>query len=200
MLFLAACTAPPEGPSPFVDCASLGGPALSGSSAPVASPSSGLSSGSSSRAGSVSLRAGSGVPDLPDLSLPCFTGGEPVRTIDLRGPAVINLWASWCGPCREELPLMQELADATSGRLRVLSVDTKDDREAGASFASDRGVSMPTLFDRDQRLLAALGQVTLPVTVFLDAQGKRFVYTGKAPDKLMLGTLVRTHTGVTVTG
>ncbi|OJF13659.1 thiol:disulfide interchange protein [Couchioplanes caeruleus subsp. caeruleus] len=176
-LLLAACTTSvgtpdPERPSPFADCAIL---AAASSSPP-------------------------GSSDLPDVSLPCFTGGAQVRISDLRGPAVINLWGSWCGPCRQELPLMQELADATSGRLRVLGVDTRDDRDAGASFAADHGVTMPTLFDRDQELLSALGRASLPVTVFLDAQGKQFVYTGKALDKLTLGTLVRTHTGVTVTG
>ncbi|UQU65235.1 TlpA family protein disulfide reductase [Couchioplanes caeruleus] len=141
-----------------------------------------------------------GVPDLPDLSLPCFTGGAPVRLTALRGPAVINLWGSWCAPCREELPLMQELADATAGRLRVIGVDTRDDRDAGASFASDHGVTMPTLYDREQKLLTALEKLQLPVTVFLRGNGERFVYTGKALDKPALGALVRDHTGVTVAG
>jgi thiol-disulfide isomerase/thioredoxin len=61
---------------------------------------------------------------LPDLTLPCFTGGRPVGLADLRGPAVINLWASWCGPCRTELPAMQRLADQAGDRLRVVGVDT----------------------------------------------------------------------------
>ncbi|MFC3380544.1 TlpA family protein disulfide reductase [Couchioplanes azureus] len=204
VLLLTACggaegTPDAEGPSPFADCATLTGP-VSGSgasSAPASPPGAALSAAAGS---SDSEGAGSGAPDLPDISLPCFTGGAPVRTTDLRGPAVINLWGSWCGPCREELPLMQELADATSGRLRVLGVDTRDSRDAGASFAADHDVTMPTLFDREQKLLVALGRTSLPVTVFLDAQGKRFVYTGKALDRLTLGTLVRTHTGVTVTG
>lgn len=181
VLLLAACTATevtPGGgkvPSPFADCATLTAPAASAGSPGAA-------------------------PGLPDVTLTCFTGGAPVRVTDLRGPAVINLWGSWCAPCREELPLMQELADATTGRLRVLGVDTHDDRDAGASFAADHGVRMPTLFDRDQKLLVELGRANLPVTVFLDADGKRFDYVGKALDKPTLGALVRTHTGVTVTG
>ena len=194
VLLLAACTATEvtpdrdEQPSPFADCASLTAP-LSAAAPPSAGPSS----------ESVSPSTG-GVPDLPDLTLPCFTGEEPVRTLDLRGPAVINLWGSWCAPCREELPLMQELADATTGRLRVIGVDTRDDRDAGASFATDHGVSMPTLYDRGQKLLGSLGKINLPVTVFLDADGKSFVYAGAALDKPALGALVREHTGVTVAG
>ncbi|MFI5493353.1 TlpA family protein disulfide reductase [Actinoplanes sp. NPDC051859] len=197
---LAACTASSPGaggtvarqdpvPSPFADCATLTAPAAAAASTP------GPLVGSSPSPAVAALP-----PDLPDLTLPCFTGDTQVRLLDLRGPAVINLWGSWCGPCREELPVMQELADATTGRLQVIGVDTRDDREAGASFAAGRGIRMATLFDREQKLLGALGRMTLPVTVFLDASGKRFVYTGRALDKPALGALVQTHTGVTVTG
>ncbi len=177
-LLLVACTAtevPPPSPaedaaSPFADCAVL----TAAPTAPAA--------------------------DLPEISLPCFTGGSPVQLTALRGPAVINVWGSWCGPCREELPVMQALADATAGNLRVVGVDTMDTREAGASFAADTGITFPTLFDPDKKLLTALGKINLPVTVFVGADGTQFVYTGKALDKPTLGGLVREHTGVTVTG
>ncbi|MBB4759453.1 peroxiredoxin [Actinoplanes digitatis] len=95
---------------------------------------------------------------------------------------------------------MQELADLTAGRLHVVGVDTRDSRDAGASFAAGRGLSFPTLFDPDQKLLTGLGKVNLPVTVFVGADGRRFVYAGKALDRPALGDLVREHTGVTVTG
>ncbi|MEV8509506.1 TlpA disulfide reductase family protein [Actinoplanes sp. NPDC051475] len=210
VLLLAACTATevtPGGgkiPSPFADCATLTPPAAGSSPAagrrsPVAG-SLPAASGATSSSGVEASPAPGVATGLPDVTLACFTGGAPVRLTDLRGPAVINLWGSWCAPCREELPLMQELADATTGRLRVLGVDTHDDPDAGASLATEHGVRMPTLFDRDQKLLTALGRANLPVTVFLDAGGKRFDYVGKALDKPTLGALVRTHTGVTVTG
>ena len=186
-LLLAACTAnqaPPRAAdvpipeSPFAGCAALTGPpAASAASSPGPSP----------------------TADLPPVSLSCFTGGESFALDGLRGPAVISLWASWCGPCREELPLMQELADRTAGRLHVVGVDTRDSGDAAASFAADKAVSFPTLFDPDQRLLTALGKVNLPVTVFIGADGGRYVYTGPALDRPALGELVRTHTGVTVT-
>jgi thiol-disulfide isomerase/thioredoxin len=182
-LLLAACTAteaPPSGaedaPSPFADCAALSAPSA------AVSPTSGATA------------------DLPDLSLACFTGGSPVRLAALRGPAVINLWASWCAPCREELPVIQELADATAGRLQVVGVDTGDGRDAAASFAADTGVSFPTLFDPGRKLLTAVGKLGLPVTVFVSATGESFVYDGRALDKPVLGGLVRAHTGVAVTG
>jgi thiol-disulfide isomerase/thioredoxin len=180
----AACTAETtagsaghEGPSPFADCA-----ALTAAPASAAPPSA----------------AASGAADVPDLRLPCFTGGRQVALRDLRGPAVINLWASWCPPCREELPAMQRLADATAGRLHVISVDSGDDRDAAAEFATAKQVTVPTLFDSGRKLAGALGRPAIPITVFIDATGQRHVYDQVPPDDAKLAVLVRANTGVTV--
>ena len=143
--------------------------------------------------------APAGAAQLPDLRLPCFTGGDEVALRDVRGPAVINLWASWCEPCRTELPVMQQLADKTAGRLTVAGVDVGDKKDKGASFATDAGVTMPTLFDADQRLLRALGRINLPITVFLDASGRSYVHLLPL-DAPGLAEQVRKHTGVAVAG
>lgn len=136
--------------------------------------------------------------ELPELSLPCFTGGAQVSVRNLRLPAVINFWASFCGPCREELPVMQGLADRADGRYTVVGVDSGDRRQAAASFAADHGVSFPTLFDPDQRLANELGQAALPVTVFVNADGKKYVHrSALTVDELI--EKVREHIGVTVT-
>ena len=192
VLALAACTSTPETaatpasstPSPFQDCAALGAPPPS--AAPISS------SAPSSDAAPTSGAA------LPDLSLPCFTGGEAVALRALPGPAVINLWASWCGPCRDELPVMQEFADRAGGRVHVLGVDVGDSREAAASFGAGRSVTMPTLYDRERKLLTALGKVNLPVTVFVDSAGRAVVHPLPV-DARELSDLARKHTGVTVT-
>ncbi|GAA0480082.1 thiol:disulfide interchange protein [Paractinoplanes deccanensis] len=132
-------------------------------------------SASASPFGGCSSLGGAAAPnDLPDLSLPCFTGDASVSLRSLKGPAVINMWASWCGPCRAELPVMQKLSD--SGKVTVIGVDTGDTRENGADFASGKGVTMPTLFDADQALLHKLDRINLPTTVFLDANGKSSVH------------------------
>lgn len=135
---------------------------------------------------------------LPDLKLPCFTGGEQVSLRSLRGPAVLNIWASWCEPCRRELPVMQKLADTAGDRLTVIGVDTGDSREAGASFATDQGVTFPALFDENKKLVNAVGGINLPVTVFLDAAGK--TYVNLLPlDAAKLSAMLKEHTGVAVT-
>ena len=105
-----------------------------------------------------------------DLTLPCFTGGEPVVLARLGRPAVISLWASSCQPCREELPELQAFADA-SPRFAVLGVVTGDRRSAAASLAGDLGITFPSVDDPDRRLLRALGRMALPVTLFVDAAG-----------------------------
>jgi thiol-disulfide isomerase/thioredoxin len=103
--------------------------------------------------------------------LPCFTGGEPIALGGLGQPAVINLWASWCAPCRKELPEFQKFADAHGDRVLVLGVDTFDTRTAGASAGSGFGAHYPNLFDPDKKLQQAVNAPGLPMTIFLDAHG-----------------------------
>ena len=139
-----------------------------------------------------------GGTEVPDVKLPCFTGGREVALRDVRGPAVINIWASWCPPCRAELPVIQSFATKAAGRVHVIGVDAADQRESGASFAADKGVTMPTLFDADNKLPTALGRINLPITVFVDAAGRAYVHVLPL-DAAGLAEQVRKHTGVTVT-
>ncbi|MGI5146144.1 TlpA family protein disulfide reductase [Plantactinospora sp. CA-294935] len=194
VLLAAACTGPdaePEaGAAPgaeesattaaFADCAVL--------TAPVAAPS-----------GPAGPTPGSGRL-LPALSLPCFVGGGEVAVGELRGPAVVNLWASWCPPCRKELPAFQRLAERAGDRLRVVGVNSGDARPAAQSIGEDFGLEFPNLYDRDKRLLTELGgRAVLPVTLLVDAEGRiRHRDETGALDDAELATLVRRHLGVAV--
>jgi thiol-disulfide isomerase/thioredoxin len=129
-----------------------------------------------------------GAAKLPEISVPCFTGGQPVKIDRLRGPLVVNFFASWCAPCREELPAFQRLAD--SGRVPVLGVATDDRRDAALSLAIDLGVRFPTLFDGTGEFRRARGVAALPLTLFVDAHGEVTGYTGPALTDDALGTLV----------
>lgn len=186
LLLAAGCTPagqsrPPDGPSaPFAGCAGL------------AAPPTGVTPATSTPA---SAARGVG---LPDLALPCFATGKQFRVADLRGPAVLNFWATSCGPCREELPAVQRLADRTADRLHVVGVDTNDSRAAAASFGADLGITFPNLFDTAGSLQREIGAPYLPMTVFLDAAGRRRVYSGRALDDSRLAELVTSYTGVTV--
>jgi thiol-disulfide isomerase/thioredoxin len=110
---------------------------------------------------------------------------------------VVSLWGSWCPPCREELPLMQQLADAAGDRVRVVGVISKDGLPQADSFAADAGVTFPNAFDGDGELMTDLGLNTLPFTYFLDADGGLvFTQVGPVSSEDELRGLVAEHLGV----
>jgi thiol-disulfide isomerase/thioredoxin len=148
-------------------------------SAPAAVPTASQEAEATQFATCAGIDAGAGATaKLSEMSLPCFTGGEAVKVDRLRGPLVVNFFASWCAPCREELPAFQRLAD--SGRVRVVGVATDDRRSASLALATDLGVSFPTLFDAGGELRRSRGVSALPLTLFIDAGGEVTSYSGPA--------------------
>lgn len=110
---------------------------------------------------------------LPSLRLECLTPGPEVDLAALRGrPVLVNLWASWCGPCRKEMPLLQENSKRRADTVQFLGVDTKDGTAQAAAFLTKAGVTYPNVVDPDGDLLAHLRVPGLPVTVLLDADGR----------------------------
>jgi thiol-disulfide isomerase/thioredoxin len=134
---------------------------------------------------------------VPQLAFDCLGGGSLDLARAPGVPTVVNLWASWCGPCREELPLMQQLADAAGERVRVLGVVSKDGEPQAESFAADAGTTFPSAFDGQGELMAQLGLNALPYTMFLDADG-RLVHSELGPVESVdeLEQLVAEHLGV----
>jgi len=136
---------------------------------------------------------------VPQLSFDCLGGGSLDLARASGVPTVVNLWASWCGPCREELPLMQELADTAGDRVRVVGVVSKDGEPQAESFAADAGTTFPSAFDGEGDLMAELGLNGLPFTMFLAADG-RLVHSELGPIESAeeLEQLVAEHLGVQV--
>ena len=90
----------------------------------------------------------------------------------LRGtPVVVNVWASWCAPCRAEMPLLERAAQSYEGRAVVLGVDSRDDPGAARAFLDDVGVTYPNVWDRTGAIRRALGLRGFPTTYFFDREG-----------------------------
>ncbi|MET7373138.1 TlpA family protein disulfide reductase [Micromonospora arida] len=189
-----------ERPSPFRDCATL-------STAPTAtSPGSGTatpttatpaSPGTTAPDGTTARAAGGSA--LPELTLSCFTGGAPVVLREVAGPAVINVWASWCPPCRKELPAFQRLSERAAGQLQVVGVNSRDSRGGAQSIGEDFGVRFPILVDQGEALQRELKRNAIPLTLFVDADGQlRHIDASGALDDTKLAKLVRQHLGLAV--
>jgi cytochrome c biogenesis protein CcmG/thiol:disulfide interchange protein DsbE len=109
---------------------------------------------------------------LPARTLEGFADGEPVALDDYRGrPLVINFWASWCGPCVEEMPAFQQVAQETAGEVAFLGVDVADAPRAAEPFVAEVGVTYDLALDRDRELVSELGVFAMPTTLFVDADG-----------------------------
>lgn len=202
---LLAVVAGCGGPAPAArDAATAGPPCLparaDGSPAGT-SPAGTSPAGTASSAGTASTGAGSAAGPVLDRALSCLDGGHPVRLDRLGVPAVVNLWASWCGPCRQELPAIDAFARSAGDQVLVLGVATRDTGTAARALVADQRLTMPMLIDPDAVVLAMVGRAALPVTVLLDAAGRvAFVYQGPPLDGPALTGLVRAHLGPVVAG
>lgn len=114
----------------------------------------------------------------PDLAGTALDGGR-IRLSGYRGKVVVlNVWASWCGPCRAEAPELSKAQRTLAAKgVQVLGVDTDADRSQGRAFAGDHHLAYPSLYDPGSRQLVHrlpgkyLGQA-LPYTLFIDRNGK----------------------------
>lgn len=110
---------------------------------------------------------------LPEVVLPCFGGGPDVDLSSLRGPMVLNVWASWCGPCRREMPVLQAFHEQHGDSVPVLGVDFQDPNTGLAmEQLVERGVTYPSVADPAGTVQGEPVRVTaLPSTVLIAEDG-----------------------------
>jgi thiol-disulfide isomerase/thioredoxin len=149
---------------------------------------------------------GSGEPvdgGLPAITLPCLGGGPDVDLATLRGPMVVSLWAQWCGPCRDEMPILQDFHERYADQVAVLGVDYLDMQPGGAMALMDEtGATYPSLADPAGELSAQAPFPVLrglPYLAFVDADGVvTYVKPGDVKSLSELRDLVDQHLGITL--
>lgn len=138
---------------------------------------------------------------LPDVVLGCLGGGREVRLAGLRGrPMLINIWAQWCGPCREEAPFLTEVANANKTELMFLGIDYADPQPDWAiEFARRSKWRYPQAIDQDKVLSGPLQLTGPPVTLFVRADGTiAYRHSGPFRSADQIRAEVKQHLGVSL--
>jgi len=99
---------------------------------------------------------------------------RPVRLADFRGRVVLlNFWATWCPPCRKELPALEEVARAFAAEgLTVLTVSVREPADTVRTFVQEVGLGLPVLLDDDGVVSDRYGVLAIPTTVVVDRRGR----------------------------
>ena len=105
------------------------------------------------------------------IMLDCLDGTDGASINGIKGPAIINVWGSWCGPCKEEMPILRSFYEKAQGKLALIGVDVEEASiEDGREFVKNNGITWPNLYDADGKSRAYFG-MGVPVTWFIAADG-----------------------------
>lgn len=130
-----------------------------------------------------SISAASVSEPAPGFALKARSG-DTVTLGDLKGQVVmINFWATWCGPCRQEMPHLEALYERyQSLGFTLLGINVEQDPKGADKWLKETPVSFPVLFDPDNAVTKLYDVVAMPSTVIIDRQGKvRFIHHGYKP-------------------
>ena len=106
-----------------------------------------------------------------DTLLNCLTGTEKISVESLRGPLIVNVWGSWCGPCADEIPLFVEFHHQASGKVKLLGIAVEEAKaQDSKDFIIANGITWPNLYDAKGITRGTFG-MGVPVTWFIDEQG-----------------------------
>ena len=126
---------------------------------------------------SAAVQVSSNAPDFTLRSV----GGANLRLHEQRGQVVmVNFWATWCGPCRQEMPHLNRLYDKYRGAgFVLLGVNIDDDPRAAANLAAKLGLRFPVLLDTDKKVSRVYDMSAMPATLLIDRDGRvRHIHRG----------------------
>lgn len=113
---------------------------------------------------------------MPDLELPLLSGAGSRNLAEVDRPTLVNVWATWCGPCRAEMPVIEEFAQAHAGVVDVLGINFQDPQtDAAKKFVAETGVTYPSVRDADGKIdgLKPFPRlIGLPFMAVVDADGR----------------------------
>lgn len=127
--------------------------------------------------------AATSAPTVPGdrADLPATTSDEfEAHLADLDRPAVVNVWASWCLPCRSEAPLLNQASERYGEEIEFIGVNVTDNQSDAKAFLAEFGLPFDHFFDRDRQVPNFYGGIGIPITFFF------------APN----GELVKAHNGI----
>ena len=103
-------------------------------------------------------------------TLECLDSNSKVVIEAIKGPAIINVWGSWCAPCRDEMPFLRELA--AIAKVQIIGIDVEEPNiEKGRKFVIDQGITWPNLYDRNGSTKSTFG-AGVPVTWYVNSEGE----------------------------
>ena len=106
-----------------------------------------------------------------DTLLNCLTGSQKISVESLRGPLIVNVWGSWCGPCKQEMPYFVEFNDQAKGKVKLLGIAVEEAKSQDSKdFIISNGMTWPNLYDAKGITRANFG-MGVPVTWFIDKAG-----------------------------
>jgi cytochrome c biogenesis protein CcmG/thiol:disulfide interchange protein DsbE len=136
-------------------------------------------------------------PQAPDFELPHLDGDGTLALSSLRGKVVVlNFWASWCAPCREEAPLLEQAWERWRDRgVVVLGVDARDLSSKGREFVDEQEITYLNVHDGEGSTLGRFGIPALPETMFIDAEGRIAAYIAGPVDAQSLDESIEAAVG-----
>lgn len=106
------------------------------------------------------------------VDLDCLDGKSTIDLGQIKGPALVNVWGSWCGPCKDEMPLFVDFYEKHREKVALIGISVEEsDIEDAREFVRQYGMTWPNLYDADGRTRVTLG-MGVPITLFIDAKGE----------------------------